>query len=212
MVADKEFYYSTYHGKLSEADVEGCLARAEYMLHSLTLDRLQDGAWQQDETLAKCVRMAHCALADAQHAQDTAVLAGGKVTIRQLRAPLPAYRRPIYAHPQRAAVPGGERMLTPNASCTLYLQTGPYRFRRIFCPSVFWQGDADGTSVIIPEDLPEQYKGEKREHDFIVRGERLGEVTDTESKKALLADKPLTIKSLVHCAFGGLPHCEVTTE
>ena len=77
MVADKEFYYSTYHGKLSEADVEGCLARAEYMLHSLTLDRLQDGAWEQDETLAKCVRMAHCALADAQHAQDTAVLAGG---------------------------------------------------------------------------------------------------------------------------------------
>ena len=58
MVADKEFYYSTYHGKLSEADVEGCLARAEYMLHSLTLDRLQDGAWEQ----------------------DTAVLAGGKVT------------------------------------------------------------------------------------------------------------------------------------
>ena len=80
MVADKEFYYSTYHGKLSEADVEGCLARAEYMLHSLTQDRLQDGAWEQDETLAKCVRMAHCALADAQHAQDTAVLAGGKVT------------------------------------------------------------------------------------------------------------------------------------
>ena len=50
-------------------------------------------------------------------------------------------------------------MLTPNASCTLYLQTGPYRFRRIFCPAVFWQEDADGTSVIIPEDLPEQYKG-----------------------------------------------------
>ena len=71
-------------------------------------------------------------------------------------------------------------MLTPNASCTLYLQTGPYRYRRIFCPSVFWQEDADGTSVIIPEDLPEQYKGEKREHDFIIRGERTGEVTDTE--------------------------------
>ena len=80
MVADKEFYYSTYHGKLPQTDVEGCLARAEYMLHSLTLDRLQDGAWEQDETLAKCVRMAHCALADAQYAQDTAVLAGGKVT------------------------------------------------------------------------------------------------------------------------------------
>ena len=55
MVADKEFYYSTYHGKLPQTDVEGCLARAEYMLHSLTLDRLQDGAWEQDETLAKCV-------------------------------------------------------------------------------------------------------------------------------------------------------------
>ena len=80
MVADKEFYYSIYHGKLPQTDVEGCLSRAEYMLHSLTLDRLQDGAWEQDETLAKCVRMAHCALADAQHAQDTAVLAGGKVT------------------------------------------------------------------------------------------------------------------------------------
>ena len=103
-------------------------------------------------------------------------------------------------------------MLTPNASCTLYLQTGPSRYRRIFCPSVFWQEAADGPSVIIPEDLPEQYKGEKREHDFIIRGERPGEVTDTESKKALLADKPLTIKRLVHCVFGGLPHCEVTTE
>ena len=80
MVADKEFYHSTYHGKLPEADVDGCLARAEYMLHALTLDRLQDGAWEKDERLAKCVRMAHCALADAQQAQDAAVLAGGKVT------------------------------------------------------------------------------------------------------------------------------------
>ena len=95
----------------------------EYMLHSLTLDRLQDGAWQQDETLAKCVRMAHCALADAQHAQDTAVLAGGKVTSESVgkwsrsiqqddersgsfERRCPAYRRPIYPHPQRAAVPG----------------------------------------------------------------------------------------------------------
>lgn len=80
MIADKDFYYATYHGKLPEADVEGCLAHAEYMLHSLTMDRLQDGAWVQDEKLAKCVRMAHCALADAQHAQDAAILAGGKVT------------------------------------------------------------------------------------------------------------------------------------
>ena len=30
--------------------MEGCLARAEDMLHSLTQDRLQDGAWEQDET------------------------------------------------------------------------------------------------------------------------------------------------------------------
>ena len=59
MVADKEFYYSTYHGKLSQEDVDGCLARAEYLLHSLTLDRLQTGAWEKDEKLAKCVRMAH---------------------------------------------------------------------------------------------------------------------------------------------------------
>ena len=76
MVADKEFYHSTYHGKLPEADVDGCLARAEYMLHALTLDRLQDGAWEKDERLAKCVRMAHCALADAQQAQDAAESVG----------------------------------------------------------------------------------------------------------------------------------------
>ncbi|GKI14585.1 hypothetical protein CE91St44_10700 [Oscillospiraceae bacterium] len=31
MVADKEFYYSIYHGKLPQTDVEGCLARAEYV-------------------------------------------------------------------------------------------------------------------------------------------------------------------------------------
>ena len=28
MVADKEFYYSIYHGKLPQTDVEGCLSRA----------------------------------------------------------------------------------------------------------------------------------------------------------------------------------------
>ena len=103
-------------------------------------------------------------------------------------------------------------MLTPNASCTLYLQTGPGAYTRVYVPACFWQDGEDGVSIVIPEDLPEQYKGEKREHDFIIRGERTGEVTDTESKKALLADKPLTVKSLVRCAFGGLPHCEVTTE
>ena len=103
-------------------------------------------------------------------------------------------------------------MMTPNASLTRYMHTGPDRYKGKSCPSVFWQGDACGKTVIIPEDLPKQYKGEKREHDFSSRGERTGEVTDTESKEALLADKPLTVKSLVRCAFGGLPHCEVTTE
>ena len=48
MVADKEFYYGTYHGKLPETDVEGCLVRAEYILHSLTMNRLQDEA-EEDE-------------------------------------------------------------------------------------------------------------------------------------------------------------------
>ena len=76
MVADKEFYYGTYHGRLPEAEVGGCLARAEYVLHGLTLDRLQDRAWEKDEKLARSVRMAHCALADAQHAQDGS--AGGR--------------------------------------------------------------------------------------------------------------------------------------
>ena len=46
----------------------------------------------------------------------------------------------------------------------------------------------------------------------MVQGERMGEVTDTQSKRELIADKPLTVKNLVDCAFGGLPHCEVTTE
>ncbi len=76
-------------------------------------------------------------------------------------------------------------MLTPNASCTLYLHTVPGAYTRVYVPACFWQDGEDGVSI---------------------------EVTDTESKKALLADKPLTIKRLVHCAFGGLPHCEVTTE
>ena len=66
--------------------------------------------------------------------------------------------------------------------------------------------------IVIPGELPEQYKGEKREKDYVVQGERMGEVTDTQSKRELIADKPLTVKNLVHCAFGGLPHCEVTTE
>lgn len=36
--------------------------------------------------------------------------------------------------------------------------------------------------------------------------------TTQKGKRELIADKPLTVKNLVHCAFGGLPHCEVTTE
>ncbi len=173
--------------------------------------------------------MAHCALADAQHAQDTAVLAGGKVTSESVgkwsrsiqqddeqsgSLSAAACVSPPNISPSAAGCcTGGERMLTPNASCTLYLQTGPGAYRRIFCPSVFWQEDEDGVSIVIPEDLPEQYKGEKREKGFHHarrahgRGHGHG-----EQKKALIADKPLTVKNLVHCAFGGLPHCEVTTE
>lgn len=103
-------------------------------------------------------------------------------------------------------------MLTPNASCTLYLQTGPGAYTRVYVPTCFWQDGEDGVSIVIPGELPEQYKGEKREKDYVVQGERMGEVTDTQSKRELIADKPLTVKNLVHCAFGGLPHCEVTTE
>lgn len=103
-------------------------------------------------------------------------------------------------------------MLTPNASCTLYLQTGPGAYTRVYVPACFWQDGEDGVSIVIPGELPEQYKGEKREKDYVVQGERMGEVTDTQSKRELIADKPLTVKNLVHCAFGGLPHCEVTTE
>ena len=45
-------------------------------------------------------------------------------------------------------------------------------------------------------------KGEKREKDYVVQGERMGEVTDTQSKRELIADKPLTVKTLctVHSA------------
>ena len=103
-------------------------------------------------------------------------------------------------------------MLTPNASCTLYLQTGPGAYTRVYVPACFWQDGEDGVSIVIPGELPEQYKGEKREKDYVVQGERMGEVTDTQSKRELIADKPLTVKNLVHCVFGGLPHCEVTTE
>ena len=126
------------------------------MLHSLTLDRLQDGAWEQDETLAKCVRMAHCALADAQHAQDTAVLAGGKVTSEAWANGAEASSRmtnnpaassaaacvsPPNISPSAAGCcTGGERMLTPNASCTLYLQTGPGAYTRVYVPPLLLAG------------------------------------------------------------------------
>ena len=103
-------------------------------------------------------------------------------------------------------------MLTPNASCTLYLQTGPGAYTRVDVPACFWQDGEDGVSIIIPGELPEPYKGVGREQDYVVRGERTGEVTDTESKRALIADKPLTVEQLAHHLFGGLPHCEVTAK
>lgn len=51
-------------------------------------------------------------------------------------------------------------MLTPNASCTLYLQTGPGAYTRVYVPACFWQDGEDGVSIVIPGELPEQYKGE----------------------------------------------------
>ena len=51
-------------------------------------------------------------------------------------------------------------MLTPNASCTLYLQNGPGAYTRVYVPACFWQDEEDGVSIIIPGELPEQYRGE----------------------------------------------------
>ena len=56
-------------------------------------------------------------------------------------------------------------MLTPNASCTLYLQNGPGAYTRVYVPACFWQDEEDGVSIIIPGELPEQDRGEKRDHD-----------------------------------------------
>ena len=103
-------------------------------------------------------------------------------------------------------------MLTPNASCTLYLQIGPGAYTRVYVPVCFWQDREDGVSIVIPGELPEQYKGEKREQDYVVRGKRTGEVTDTQSKRELIADKPLTVEHLARHLYGGLPHCEVTAK
>lgn len=103
-------------------------------------------------------------------------------------------------------------MLTPNADCTLYLQTGPGAYTRVYVPACFWQENAESTTIIIPGMLPEQYKGAGREHDYIIKGERVDDVTDTESKRALIADKPLTVESLAHYAYGGIPHCEVIAK
>ena len=103
-------------------------------------------------------------------------------------------------------------MLTPPASCTLYLQTGPGAYTRVYVPACFWQEGEDGANIISPGELPEQYKGEKREQDYVVRGERTGEVTDTQSKRELIADKPLTVEHLARHLYGGLPHCEVTAK
>lgn len=103
-------------------------------------------------------------------------------------------------------------MLTPNASCTLYLQSGPGAYTRVYVPACFWQDEEDGVSIIIPGELPQTYKGEKREQDYVVQGQRMGEITDTQSKKELIADKPLTVKRLQRCLFGDLPHCEVTAK
>lgn len=86
-------------------------------------------------------------------------------------------------------------MLTPNASCTLYLQTGPGAYTRVYVPACFWQDGEDGVSIVIPGELPEQYKGEKREKDYVVQGERMGEVTDTQSKRELTGSSSKTARA-----------------
>ena len=47
-------------------------------------------------------------------------------------------------------------MLTPPASCTLYLQTGPGAYTRVYVPACFWQEGEDGANIIIPGELPKR--------------------------------------------------------
>ena len=79
MYANRDFYKGTYHGALDEAVVEGYLERAAMMLDRLTFGRLLAMRWTEDAHLEKCVKMANCALADAEQARSTDIFAGGKV-------------------------------------------------------------------------------------------------------------------------------------
>jgi hypothetical protein len=104
-------------------------------------------------------------------------------------------------------------MLTPNASCTFYMQADRGRYQRVFCPAVFWQEGDDGkVDIILQVDLPDQYKGPGREHDYVIKGERSGEVIDTETLRALITDRALTVLDLTRCMYGSWPHVEVIAK
>lgn len=78
--ASYEFYRDEYHGKLGETDALAMLARADFVLDRLTFGRLRIRDWAGDAALARCVRMAACALADDLAVQDKEDQGGGMVT------------------------------------------------------------------------------------------------------------------------------------
>lgn len=78
--ASYEFYRDEYHGLLPEATALAMLARADFVLDRLTFGRLRTRDWVSDASLARCVRMAACALADDLAAQDKEDQGGGMVT------------------------------------------------------------------------------------------------------------------------------------
>lgn len=80
MYADYVFYTSTYCGKIPSVEVIGCLTRASYMLDKLTFGRLHDDNALVGDGLAQCVKMANCALADAEYIHGAELTAGGKIT------------------------------------------------------------------------------------------------------------------------------------
>ena len=108
-------------------------------------------------------------------------------------------------------------MLTPNSSCTLYLQAGPGAYTRVYVPACFWQEGADGTLLVIPIDavpasLSWPYEGARRERSYVVQGECADAIgTDSKSlQQFLTSHRARTIKSVERLDYGGIAHYEVT--
>ena len=77
-------------------------------------------------------------------------------------------------------------MLMPNASCTLYLQTGPGAIHAGVCPRLLLAGRRGRREHPHSRRTARAVSGRKTgSGDYVVRGERTGEVTDTQSKRAL---------------------------